>query len=197
LKSGQVSRLQSKLIAGRIIPAIVTTTAVVAGLECFEIYKQIQPQRKIDDFRNAFVSLGIPHILLSEPVAPKKTKFYNKEITEYDRVNIKPPKDLTLQALLAYLKKKLGLIVTSLSVGAASIYLDVMDSHKARLKAKFVPLVEQVTKSKFSSKQRWFRIVVAAENTSGDPIKDIPMLFYWIPSNAPSQTTADTQDNDM
>jgi len=188
----KASRLNSKLIAGRIIPAIVTTTAVVAGLECFELYKVIQANnRKIDDFKNGFISLGIPQLLLSEPLPPIKHKYYSKEITEWDRVNIKPPKDFTLQALLMYFKKKLAMNVTSISVGPASIYLDVNENHKTRLKSRFVPLVEHVMKTKFSPKRRWFTLFVTALTVNtGEPLEQIPKLYYWIPNN----TTTDIEE---
>jgi len=180
----KASRLTSKLIAGRIIPAIVTTTAVVAGLECFELYKVIQANRKIDNFKNAFISLGIPQLLLSEPLPPIKHKYYSKEITEWDRVNIKPPKDFTLQALLIYFKKKLAMNVTSVSVGPASIYLDVNENHKTRLKSRFVPLVEHVTKTKFSPNRKWFTLFVTALTVNtGEPLEQMPKIYYWIPNN--------------
>jgi len=49
--------LESKLIAGSIIPAIVTTTSLVTGLVCLELYKVIQ-KKPFAVYRNAFVNLG-------------------------------------------------------------------------------------------------------------------------------------------
>lgn len=59
--------VQSKLIAGRIIPAIATTTAATSGLMCLELYKLVQGHQQITSFRNSFVNLGASYYIMSQP----------------------------------------------------------------------------------------------------------------------------------
>ena len=65
----------SRGIVGRIIPAIATTTALVTGLVCLELYKiTFLKEPKIDVFKSAFLNLAVPFVTLSEPTAPGSTK---------------------------------------------------------------------------------------------------------------------------
>lgn len=60
--------MQTKKIAGRIIPAISTTTSVVAGLASLELFKLAQADRlPLSAYRNAFINLAGPFFALTEP----------------------------------------------------------------------------------------------------------------------------------
>ena len=61
------------MIAGKIIPAIATSTAMVVGSIGIEIFKQILDV-KFDQRWNFFSTLAIPIFSFSEPFPPKVEK---------------------------------------------------------------------------------------------------------------------------
>jgi len=67
-------RSKSKRIAGRIIPAIATTTAMVAGLISAELYKIAAKCDDIEKYRNTFTNSAMNFYSFTEPdPAPKVT----------------------------------------------------------------------------------------------------------------------------
>ncbi|KAJ3054414.1 SPS-sensor component ptr3 [Rhizophlyctis rosea] len=113
-------RHKTKFIAGKIIPAIATTTALVTGLVCLESYKILDNRQVLEDFKNGFVNLALPFFGFSEPIAAPKLKYYDKEFSLWDRFDIE--RDLTLKELIDYFKSEHKLEITMLSCGASLLY---------------------------------------------------------------------------
>jgi len=172
-------RSKIKLIAGKIIPAIATTTAMVTGLVCLEVYKFIQQHKQIESYRNAFVNLALPFFGFSEPVAPKKQKYLEKEFTLWDRFEVKG--DFTLEELIEYFKKEHHLVPTMVSAGMSVIYSPhfMRQASKAQdMKRKITDLFETVTKNKIPAHVRSLTLDMLCEDLDGNDVEDVPYIKY-------------------
>ncbi|KAK1937531.1 putative ubiquitin-activating enzyme E1 [Babesia divergens] len=156
----QCDRMKAKLISGKIIPAIATTTAMVAGLVMLEFVKALCYKRlKIDHFRNSFCCLASPLWLQSEPLPSKPTtdKDYDPVVggpvralppnfTVWDKVHINAPNG-TVQVVVDAIRQKFNIQVLILSAGNTCIYNSFMPTHqKDRLRQPVTQLLEKLSK---------------------------------------------------
>lgn len=178
-----VDRLKAKLIAGNIIPAIVTTTACVTGLVCIELYKLFQEsvRSKVDNFRNTFLNLALPVVQQSEPIPPPQLSYLDKKYTLWDHIDVRLPADATLNDVLTHFEKEHKLSVDMLGVGAALIFASFnVAVAKQRKPRKFTELVQEVTKVPFSQGQAHFMLEITACDLDGNEVENLPSIAYWI-----------------
>lgn len=124
------SRHQTKQIAGKIIPAIATTTSVVTGLVCLELYKVIDNKRKLEDYKNGFVNLALPFFGFSEPLPAKKSKYGDTEWTLWDRIEFR--KEPTLQEFIDMFQNEHKLEVNMVSQDTSLLWSSFLPKAKVR-----------------------------------------------------------------
>lgn len=159
---------KTKFVAGKIIPAIATTTALVTGLVCLELYKLIDGKEKLEDYKNSFVNLALPFISSSEPIASSKGKYNGVSFDMiWDRFDYEH--DLTLQELLEDFEKK-GLTITMLSAGVSLLYGSFYSAKKVaeRKPMPISKLVETISKKPVPAYQKTLILELCADDKNGE-----------------------------
>ena len=133
---------ETKGIAGRIIPAIATTTSVVSGLIVLEMVKYMI-ENKIENYRSTFVNLADTTLVYSEPmpagiieVAGQKFNVWNKfEFTQ----------DTSLVKFKEYYENMFKTEISMIVYGTAMIYSDFMDceTNKSKNLSEIIKQINQ------------------------------------------------------
>jgi len=168
-------RHTTKQIAGKIIPAIATTTSLVVGLVCLELYKVIDGKNKLEDYKNGFVNLALPFFGFSEPITAKKNKYGTTEWTLWDRFEFK--NDPTLKDLVTWFQKEHQLDISMVSQGVSMLWSSFVGKKKSeeRLPMKFSALVEHVTKKPIPAHVTHFVVEVMASDEDGEDV-EVPFI---------------------
>lgn len=179
-------RLKSKGIAGRIIPAIATTTSLVAGLVTLELYKFVQGHTNPDRFKNGFANLALPLFTFSEPLQAPKLKYYDTEWTLWDRFEVNATKEdgkeMTLQDFIDFFEKEHKLEISMLSQGVSMLYSFFMSPAKKteRLSMPMSQVVKSVSKKDLDPWQKALVFELCCNDTEGEDV-EVPYVKYNLP----------------
>jgi len=181
-KIATADRNQTKVIAGKIIPAIATTTALITGLVCLELYKVIQ-KKPLSAYKNGFVNLALPFVTFSEPIeCPKKT--VGKNVWSlWDRI-ICDMGDVPLSEVITHIENECsGLEVSMVSYASgettALLYTSFFPKKKreTRLKMKVTELVMEVAKVELLPDSPYLILNVGCDDEDGEDV-EIPYVRY-------------------
>ncbi|KAF3482219.1 ubiquitin-activating enzyme E1 [Arthroderma uncinatum] len=167
-------RHNTKFIAGKIIPAIATTTALVTGLVILELYKIIDNNQDIERYKNGFINIALPFFGFSEPISSPKTKYQGPDgevVLDklWDRFEIN---DVTLQEFLDHFKKQ-GLEIVMLSSGVSLLYASFYPPAKVkdRLPMKMSKLIAEVSRKPIPDHQKSVIVEIHPETPDGEEVE--------------------------
>jgi len=171
----QCDRLKTKLIAGKIIPAIATTTAAITGLVALQILTCMQTN-KIDYMRGGYINLSVNLYLMTEP--GPKIEMQDKEndpimmgpvraippkFSVWDKIEIKGSK--TFRELIDHFDKTYDVEVSIIACNRITLLLTIGSDWKKKLDTKIED--EFITLSKSTPTVNYLVLEVSADCKDG------------------------------
>jgi len=172
---------RTKFIAGRIIPAMISTTAVVSGLQCTELVKIVQ-KKPLECYRSAFVNLALPLFAFSEPIAcPVQTVREGWTFTMWDKLRVEG--DITLGELCKLFETKYKVNVDMVSCGTAMIFSSFLrgDRRKQRLGMRVTEAFKEVAKEDIPPEVKVLPLILACSDMESGEDLEIPTVDYILP----------------
>ncbi|XP_074054073.1 ubiquitin-like modifier-activating enzyme 7 isoform X2 [Macrotis lagotis] len=173
-------RSKSKKIVGDIIPAIATTTAIVAGLVGLELYKIVMGHQQLSSYRHSSLNLAEPYLCRLIPKAPCVQQYRDMRWTCWDRLTVPAPgpgqPEMTLKDLLAYLQENYNLPVTRLLLDSHLLYSRRSSESQPKLQLRVTEVVRQVTRKEPKLGQKELVLTINCEEEEEDTT--FPPLHY-------------------
>lgn len=164
----------TKMIAGRIVPAIASTTATITGFACMQLYPLINSE-DINSIKNLCFNSSDNFYQINGPsdVIHMKDQEYNELLdgpskavppgwTVWDIIEIKGP--MTCQELVAYFQKEYGVKILGISSNFKTIILMFMPNKIKKLNLKIEEIYEKNYGLKKGQNYLWLDIVGKKDN---------------------------------
>uniref|UniRef100_A0A3P8XV20 Ubiquitin-like modifier-activating enzyme 6 n=1 Tax=Esox lucius TaxID=8010 RepID=A0A3P8XV20_ESOLU len=168
-------RLKTKRIAGKIIPAIATATAAVAGLVSLELVK-VAGGYGFESFNNCFFNLAIPVVVLTEAAPVRKTQIREDiSFSIWDRWVVCGHQDFTLSNFINAVREQYGIEPTMVVHGVKMLYVPVMPGHNKRLKLTMQKLIKPAVDRRYVD----LTVSFAPESDGDEDLPGPPVRYYF------------------
>jgi ubiquitin-activating enzyme E1 len=175
------SKLEIKRLAGKIVPAIATTTAMICGFVCLEMYKLHSTSKKsIGDFRSGFINLGISMFALAEPIAAPKQRLGGTDdefVPLWDHP-IVADEVRTLKQFIDWVQSQFKAELFAVIFGSKQVWTSYQLVHQERLLKTLEEIVEITGGQPISPAMKFVRFEAYGNIHGTDKDALIPSLTY-------------------
>jgi len=168
----EVDRLRVKAIAGRIMPAIATTTSCISGCVSLELLKLVMGL-ELDKFKNLFMNLALPFWAFAEPAPAVRKKITGSfSYTLWDSWDVKEG-DITLENFINYFQHKYNLTVAGVFKGAIMVFVPIFPGHLKRKPQKMGTLLKRKPNEKYED------LIVTFTDEKDQDVSGPPIRFWY------------------